>query len=310
MTEYSWQDVKCPLCPEGSRSSNFLKCNDRLADLSQTEFTLRRCETCKLVFLSPKPDQKALQSAYQSEGYDPFQSLRVPTSAFDCIYRIARGVTLVWKKKLVQKLASLGSRILDVGCGTGEFLNSLKDSYQVTGYEPELRVARWVQEEYGLSIYAGDSTSLPGDIEHFDLITLWHVLEHIPDPVNELHRLALILKPNGKLLIALPNISSADAAIYGSSWVALDAPRHLWHFSKEQIGLLAKLTGFELIKVGMLPLDVFYNSLLSEKIYLTNNSFSQLALAPFRIFTAVISSLMYGMITKRHSSNYYVLAKK
>ena len=273
-------------------------------------FVLRRCDTCELTFLSPRPDQKAMQAAYQAEAYDPFQSLQPAASIYDRAYRIARAYTLSWKKKLVQNLVPAGSRILDGGCGTAEFINSLKNSYEVVGYEPEPKVALWAQKQYGLSIHAGDSTTLPDSIEQFDLITLWHVLEHVPDPVNELQRLMSILKRGGKLLIAVPNISAADAVIYGSCWVALDAPRHLWHFSKKQLILLANLTGFKLQKVGMLPLDVYYNSLLSEKICLSRKGYPQLVLAPFRLSIAIISSLIYGLISGRHSSNYYVLVKK
>ena len=251
-----------------------------------------------------------MQLAYESDGYDPFQSIQSPTSIFDRAYRIARDFTLAWKKNLIERLVPHGSRILDGGCGTGEFINSLKSNYQVEGYEPEQRVANWVRKQYSLPIHAGDSSTLPTDIEHFDLITMWHVLEHVPDPVAELHSLGGILKSGGKLLIAVPNITSADAMIYGSNWVALDAPRHLWHFSKKQISLLADKTGFTLTKSGMLPLDVYYNSLLSEKNCIAHNGYSQLALTPLRLPFSVISSLLYGMITGKHSSNYYVLGKK
>jgi 2-polyprenyl-3-methyl-5-hydroxy-6-metoxy-1,4-benzoquinol methylase len=260
--------------------------------------------------MSPKPDDKSMQLAYATDGYDPFQSLQSPTSIFDRAYRKARDFTISWKKSLIQGLIPHGSRILDGGCGTGEFINSLKDHYHVEGYEPELKVAAWVQDQYELSIHAGDSSTFPSDIENFDLITMWHVLEHVPDPVTELHRLGGILNSGGKLLIAVPNITSADAMIYGSNWVALDAPRHLWHFSKKQISLLAGRTGFKLLKSGMLPLDVYYNSILSEKNCIAQSGFSQLALTPFRLPFSIISSILYGMFTGKHSSNYYVLEKK
>lgn len=248
--------------------------------------------------------------AYNVYGYDPFQSLESPTSFFDRIYRIARDFTLKWKKELVERLVPHGSKILDGGCGTGEFINHLRDDYEVEGFEPEGKVAEWAQQEFQLTIHAGDSTTLPKNMEKFELITLWHVLEHVSDPVEELNHLRAKLKPNGKFLIAVPNITSADSMIYGSNWVALDAPRHLWHFSKKQIALLADKTGFKLVKIGMLPLDVYYNSLLSEKNCYANKGGIQLLLAPFRWSFVVIISLIYGGFTGRHSSNYYVLEKK
>ena len=251
-----------------------------------------------------------MRLAYEADGYDPFQSLNSPTSIFDRVYRIARDFTLSWKKKLIERIIPHGSRILDGGCGTGEFLNHLKHDFQVEGFEPELKVAKWVQQEYQITIHTGNSTNIPKNTKKFDLITMWHVLEHVPDPVEELNRLSGLLNSGGKFLIAVPNIASADSMIYGSSWVALDAPRHLWHFSKPQMIEIAEQTGLTLRKMGMLPLDAFYNSLLSEKIHITNNAKIQILLAPFRLIIAVLASLLFGLLTGNHSSNYYVLEKK
>ncbi len=310
MTEYSWRDVNCPICADSSLSHIILECKDRLTVKSQTVFTLRKCKECGLVILSPQLDNESLHLAYEADGYDPFQSLQSPASFFDHIYRLARDFTLTWKKNLIAKLITPGSRLLDGGCGTGEFLNHLKSDYQVEGYEPERKVAMWVQQVHQLKIHAGNSSDLPADLEKFDIITLWHVLEHVPDPAAELNLLNKLLNPGGKVLIAVPNITSADSMIYGSNWVALDAPRHLWHFSLKQIDALAGKTGFKLQKTGMLPLDVYYNCLLSERLCITNKSIAQILLTPFRMPVTVLLSLLYGLATGRHSSNYYVLEKK
>jgi SAM-dependent methyltransferase len=119
-------------------------------------------------------------------------------------------------------------------------------------------------ETYGLEVIGPDQ--LPDLEKHsFDCITLWHVLEHFHDPRDYLARLRELLKPGGTMIIAVPNIVSADAVYYGSYWAALDVPRHLWHFSPATLRLLAGKTGFNVTGMRILPLDVFYIGMLSEK---------------------------------------------
>lgn len=268
-----------------------------------------RCEGCGLVYINPRPVGDKLEDAYKEQGYDPFLSLSDKPSLFEKVYRSARKQTIRWKKRLVRKLVTPGSRILDIGCGTGEFLFELKNQYSVEGYEPEPGAASWARERFGLNVHTGDVPPAIYTSPSFDLITLWHVLEHIPDPSGALNDLEAKLSSKGCILIALPNLNSLDARIYRSQWIAYDAPRHLWHFGNKQLIKLARNSGLKLVKSGMMPLDTFYNILLSEQMLLNMKGKIQLLLSPFRVPFAVLLSLGFGVLTGQHSSNYYIFRK-
>ncbi len=227
----------------------------------------------------------------------------------DKIYESARKRTLTWKKRLVGRLIPPGSRILDIGCGTGEFPAVLSQDYIVEGIEPEPRAARWACERFGLKVHTGDLDSVNIEAGGFRLVTLWHVLEHMPNPTGALESINRLLDPEGTVLIALPNIRSLDARLYGPWWVALDAPRHLWHFSAPQLELILQKYGFKLIKSGMMPLDTFYNSLHSELVLKKAKGVLQILLLPVRLTFTIITSLFWGLVSGHHSGKYYIFKK-
>jgi SAM-dependent methyltransferase len=262
-----------------------------------------------LIFLNPRPSQTEMESAYQEEGYDPFQSLEKPKGIFDRAYRLARTYALAWKKRLVNKIVEPGAKILDGGCSTGEFLSVLKDQYVVEGFEPEPDAARWAGNRFGLTVHTGNLNTVSFQNDGFDLVTLWHVLEHIPELQPDVTRIHQLLRPGGKFLIAVPNVGSLDAKIYKENWIALDAPRHLWHFTLPSINSLASSTGFKIVRTGMLPLDTVYNVLLSEQLAIGTYGRIQLMKAIFRFPFAIIGSMIYGLFTGSHSSRYYILEK-
>ncbi len=215
-----------------------------------------------------------------------------------------------WKKRLVKRLAAPGTAILDVGCGTGEFLREVGREYGAWGIEPEPEAARWARERFGLNVQTGDLSIVQFPTGSFDLVTMWHVLEHIPDPAQALTTISGMLKDGGRLLVALPNISALDARLYRAFWVAIDAPRHLWHFDRPQLARLAEKTGFTIVRTGMMPLDLFYNAVWSERFIYRVRGWRQLLPAVLRLPLAVAASLVYGGVTGKHSGNYYVLEKK
>lgn len=273
------------------------------------KYKLERCTGCGLIFLNPRPKEQTTGDFYREEGYDPFVSISAPKNLYQRVYIFARRQVLIWKQRLIGSILPHDARILDIGCGTGEFLGALSDKYIIEGIEPEPKAAQWASERFGFKVYTGDLGNALPDLGQYDLVTLWHVLEHMPDPVRELDRIYQLLSKNGWLLIALPNIGSLDARIYGSCWVALDAPRHLWHFSKSQLKLLTQRSEFKMIRSGMLPLDTFYNSLQSEIICQKIKGNTQLILAPFRLIAAVLGSLIWGAINGQHSGMYYLFKK-
>jgi 2-polyprenyl-3-methyl-5-hydroxy-6-metoxy-1,4-benzoquinol methylase len=305
-----WEEVNCPICPTGTGNASYLRCSDRLQEPLFKNYQLRRCVGCGLVYLNPRPLSDDAAEHYPEAGYDPFLSLNSGNGLFDRAYRISRCFTLAWKQRLVKRLTPRGSGILDVGCGTGEFLDALKTDYQTMGIEPEPNAAKWARERLGLTVYTGGWEALPTGETNFDLITMWHVLEHIPDPLATLRAVAERLTPAGKLLIALPNIAALDAAIYRSEWVALDAPRHLWHFTPATLTRLASQAGFILKYRGMLPLDPFYNILGSERLKVAIHGRWQVLLTPLRASFAALASMIWGLTTGNHSGIIYIFARQ
>lgn len=298
-----WEDVFCPICPAGTKTSAYLTCGDRFHSPKFRNYSIVCCHGCGLIFLSPRPAPDLSPSHHKQDGYDPFISFSSPRTLLDRIYLTARKFTLAWKKRLVQRLLPSGGQVLDIGCGTGEFLHTIRDICQVVGVEPEPEAGKWGREQLGLPIHTGILESIALPEGSFDLVTMWHALEHIPDPVMALSHIHSLLKPGGILLIAVPNISSFDATCYRSEWIALDAPRHLWHFNPKSLKNITGRAKFAHIGGGSLPLDTFYNVLMSEQLMLRTRSTSIL-LSPFRMGWAIGGSLLKGAFNREPSGMY------
>lgn len=170
------------------------------------------------------------------------------------------------KRKLVEKTAGKKKgQLLDVGTGTGFFLNEMKNNgWQVTGTEESGDARTFAQTEFNLSILPTKELFNLQD-NQFDIITLWHVLEHIHQLNENMDAFNRLLNTNGKLIIAVPNHSSYDALHYREYWAAWDVPRHIWHFAPRQMQILGEKHNFMLSGVHTMPFDSFYVSLLSEK---------------------------------------------
>lgn len=235
--------------------------------VSQDKFDLIYDEKLDLLRTSPQPSEAELNQYYESEEYISHTDSR--KGLFNFIYQKVKGVNTKRKCKLIQSLLGRSGKILDVGTGTGDFLKQAKISGWATqGTEPNQQ-AREIAISKGLSI-TSSLEELKG--EKFDVITLWHVLEHVPNLESQIAKLNLLLADNGVLVIAVPNYKAYDAKYYGPYWAAYDVPRHLWHFNKDSFkNLLPK----ELKPIGVKPMlfDSYYVSLLSEK-YKTGKKFS------------------------------------
>jgi len=303
------KNVKCPICKPGTATLPFLRCSDRFSNPKDRKHNLTICSGCGLVFLNPRPDEKELSASYQAEKYDPFLSTQSRLSLVDRLYAILRDRVLVWKKSLISNIIVPGASILDIGCGTGEFLGVLNEDYNVVGIEPEPKAARWAASRFGFKVHTGDLNNASSQLGQYDLITMWHSLEHVPDPLETLHNIYSLTDNTGWLLIALPNFRSLDARLYRSCWVAYDAPRHLWHFSKSQLVQICNKTGFKFVRSGMLPLDIFYNVLQSEICCIKMDGYKQLLLTPFRMFDAATISLLWGSMSGHHSGMYYLFRR-
>jgi SAM-dependent methyltransferase len=251
----------CILCGS-SEIIPFLKCTDKL--VSKKEFGLSKCSSCGFIFTADPPSESEIGHYYESDEYISHSDSG--RSVLDKTYRFVRKIMLTRKRKLV----IAGSRtakgnILDIGCGTGHFLNAMKMSgWKTTGVEINKKARDHAIKAFGLDVVPPESLGSLRD-KDYDCITLWHVLEHFHQPFIYLSEIRRLLKPGGTVLIALPNSDSFDADHYGKNWAAYDVPRHLWHFSPVTFTLFAEKAGLRVTSLKVLPFDVFYISILSEK---------------------------------------------
>ncbi len=236
--------------------------------LTQEEFELKE-NSFGILATTPLPNSKKLSKYYRSEKYLSHTDSK--KSIFDFIYQKAKTINLKNKKKLIQHYKDSGT-VLDYGCGVGDFLNYIKNEFNVQGIEPNKKAAQIAQENSQLKISTNTDLSQFKD-QTFDAITLWHVFEHVHNIENISFELRRILKKDGILVIAVPNYKSYDAQYYQNFWAGYDVPRHLWHFSKTSIQKWWNKFGMETVEILPMKLDAFYVSILSEQ-YRNKNSFS------------------------------------
>lgn len=245
----------CPIC-KSTHFNSFLTAKDHT--VSQTTFTIKKCSQCGLGITTPRPSATAIDPYYQSEHYISHSG--GTKTLMDRIYRVARRFTLAWKYRLISNLNTTPARLLDYGCGTGDFILYFKQKgWNTIGVEPS-PTARNKSLEKKLDV----RSTLESIPEKFEIITLWHVLEHIHNLEQVISQLKSLLTPHGHLLIAVPNHLSFDATYYQSYWAGYDVPRHLWHFSKPSMEQFLNDHQLKLEKVIPMRLDAYYVSLLSE----------------------------------------------
>jgi 2-polyprenyl-3-methyl-5-hydroxy-6-metoxy-1,4-benzoquinol methylase len=241
-----------------STSSVYIKVKDHT--VSKKEFELLLNEELQLLKTYPQPSLKELPKYYESEDYISHTDGK--RSLFEKVYQKIKAYSLNKKINFINSFHPQKGLLLDIGAGTGDFLVMAQtNGWQVTGIEPNDK-AKNTAINKGIS-FKNDTESI--DKQRFDVITLWHVLEHVPDLEHQIKELKRLLKPNGTIIIAVPNFKSFDAQHYGSFWAAFDAPRHLWHFSKTAIEKIFANHMMKLIETRPLVFDSFYVSLLSEK---------------------------------------------
>ncbi len=232
--------------------------------ISGESFDLRMCNLCQLKVTSPQPSESEIGRYYASEEYVSHSDTK--SGLINRLYHTARVFMLKKKHQWVVEASgkSKGS-LLDVGAGTGHFPNYMKLSgWQVDALEPDEKARMIAAEKLNMKIDPIEHLhNLPS--AQYDAITLWHVLEHVHDLQGYLARFRKILKPEGVLIIAVPNHTSIDAKKYAAQWAAYDVPRHLWHFSPKAMEHLLNQHQFKLAGKRQMPLDAFYVSMLSEK---------------------------------------------
>lgn len=248
---------RCPVCDSGQLQKD-ITCKDFL--VSQESFSLSVCMTCQFRFTNPRPSDEKLGDYYKSENYISHSNTR--KGLVSRLYHIVRNRTLKQKIKLVSRYVSRGT-LLDYGCGTGMFLSTARGfGFSVYGIEPDAG-ARAIAREMDLQVMQDKSELKPG--LQLDVITGWHVLEHVSDLNNTITLLRSHLKQDGYMILAVPNHHSYDADHYGAFWAAYDVPRHLYHFDKNSIRNLMAKHAFQLVATHPMVFDSYYVSLLSEK---------------------------------------------
>ena len=253
-----------PFCPY-SKSTKVVKLGECVDNtVSKKRFSIYKCLDNGLVFTWPRPLETEIGSYYEAEDYISHSD--TSKGLFNSIYQNVRKFTLKSKVALIQRYTSSNSRLLDIGCGIGAFLHEASNAgFDVTGVEPSMNARNLARDKYGLTVF--DANYLIGiEDNSFDVVTMWHVLEHVYDLPGTLEFIERVLKTAGKAVIAVPNVNAFEAKMYGFEWAGYDVPRHLYHFSPDFIEKLFSDFGFKLIKKQIMPFDPFYVCLLSEKI--------------------------------------------
>lgn len=289
----------CPIC----NSKNIQqKISAQDFTVSRQRFAIWECIFCTGMFTQEVPDQNEIGPYYQSDTYISHSDTK--EGVVNQLYHQIRNFTLGIKKRLVQKeTGKTSGHLLDVGCGTGAFLNTMKQSgWKITGLEPDEQASKKAEELYGITTQWPDKL-FQLEKNKYDAITLWHVLEHVHTLQDYVSTLRDLLSSSGVLFIAVPNYTSYDAQHYKENWAAYDVPRHLYHFSPQSMEALMNKHGMSIKKIKPMWFDSFYVSMLSEKY---KNNQGNIIKA---FFIGFISNFISLFNHKKCSSVIYVVKK-
>lgn len=250
---------KCPWC--GSENAQLhLELKDLF--LTQEPFKILECKECGLLYTTPRPNKDEIGRYYKSEEYYSHQENK--EGFIPKVYEKVKSVNLKNKYGIATEGKEKG-KALDIGCGVGDFLHTMEQhGWDCTGVEPSEDAKAIAKKRIkGQLLSSEEQEYLPDN--NFDVITMWHVLEHVDDirwQIQQLHRLC---KPGGRIIIALPNYKSYDGQYYKAEWAAYDVPRHLNHFNKETLIKILEESGLRHVKTEKLVWDAYYISYMSEK---------------------------------------------
>jgi len=285
----------CPVC-RTSEFISFLTVPDHF--LTHEVFTIQQCKTCGLKFVNPRPKELEMAKYYQTEDYISHNSQK--GDFISKLYRIARGISVRRKHRMVTKYTHV-KKLLDIGCGTGYFLQyCMNKGIEVFGLEPNPMARSFARDTNKLTVFK-DLDEL-GEEANFNCITMWHVVEHIHSLNDTLSRIKKLLKSDGVLIVAFPNCNSWDAKKYKQFWAAYDVPRHLYHFNASSFTELVKNHGWGVTAILPQKLDAYYISLLSEKYRNGKPNYIK------AFYTGLRSNFMAGIHGSGTSSLIFILA--
>ncbi|WP_298532261.1 class I SAM-dependent methyltransferase [uncultured Algibacter sp.] len=276
--------------------SIFLSVKDH--SVSGEEFKLIQNSEYGFLETTPQPSLEKLPTYYESEDYISHTDSK--RNLFEKVYHLVRTFSLKKKLSLINSFLSEEKHLLDIGCGTGDFLQiAQSNGWTISGIEPNSEARVIANSKTNATVF--DTSQLSSfKKKSFDVITLWHVLEHLPDLESQIVSFKKLLKPKGRLVIAVPNYNSYDAKHYKEFWAAYDVPRHLWHFNQESISKLMVTQDFEVEKVKPMWFDAFYVSLLSEK-------YKSGKMKPIKGFFIGLLSNLKACSSKEASSLIYII---
>lgn len=274
----------------------YLKCKDYT--VSRETFSIYIDKESQLLVTTPRPTVGDLSRYYDSDEYISHSDSK--KSFIDKVYQTVRNYTIKQKVKLINSFNTTNKSVLDIGSGTGDFLMACKQNgWSIDGVEPNNNANKETRKKTFTEI-SKDISELGK--KQFDVITMWHVLEHVPNLNEYISILKKILKPDGVLVVAVPNHKSYDATHYKEFWAAYDVPRHLWHFSRLSIDKLFQLANMKVTKILPMKFDSFYVSLLSEKYKTGKSNF-------LKAFLIGLRSNLKARSSKEYSSLIYVIKK-
>jgi SAM-dependent methyltransferase len=293
---------KCPLCKSGL-FLNALEVKDHA--VSKELFIICKCTNCKVQFTNPRPKPDRIGKYYDfPEYYSHDDSAKNLTQL---LYQTIRKIAIRRKLALINSLVQEPGNLLDYGCGTGEFLNQAKlEGWNVSGFEPNQKARTLAEEKISKKI-SSEQDDLDSN-QNFDVITLFHVLEHVHKLRKSIKSLLKSLKSGGYLLIAVPNPESFDAKKYSEAWAGWDVPRHLYHFNSDAMKSFQEIFDLDLIDLKKMPFDSYYVSLLSESY--KNPKASKLLNYWNAIWSGFNSNKSAKGKAGNYSSNIYLFKKK
>jgi len=253
--------TSCPVC-KSTQIQPQLSAKDYT--VSGEIFSIVACNICTHLFTQNVAQQNEIGKYYASEKYISHSDTQI--GLVNKLYHSIRKRTLQSKKKLIEgETQKSNGNILDIGCGTGAFLNMMKtEGWKITGLEPDENARVKAKTLYGIEPQPSINI-FNLSINSYDAITMWHVLEHVHQLHEYIEQLKNMLTDKGKIFIAVPNYTSYDAQHYGQFWAAYDVPRHLYHFSPASMKKLVEQHGLTIKKIKPMWFDSFYVSMLSEK---------------------------------------------
>jgi 2-polyprenyl-3-methyl-5-hydroxy-6-metoxy-1,4-benzoquinol methylase len=253
---------QCPIC--GGKESEYVHtCKDYVA--TGENFKIVKCKNCTHQFTNPRPSAENVGVYYQSKNYISHSGGEKNKFGLTYkLYDIIRNISIKSKLKIIKKYNNKGE-LLDLGCGLGYFLKGVKDDqvFNARGIDISEDAREYVKKAFGITVDSESELNNYMD-ESVDVITQWHVLEHVYELEKRMTDLKRILRTNGTLFIAVPNSNSYDAQYYKEYWDGYDVPRHIHHFNRESIGLLLNKHGFEIVEIKPMWFDAPYISMRSE----------------------------------------------